>query len=174
MMEQFLNALLMGRDPKNGQRPEKPGFMIIGTQNPINMAGRRAASTALLRRMTTVILPEYDTNEIRSILVHKGIFYWDAVVMADAYQNKLDEAKKFHLSPMPCLRDLLKLADQQIKRVHLAQQRAALLSPPPKHDLPESTPEDTYSFFHAKKAKNTTTDATETMDNDHQPPSPRI
>jgi hypothetical protein len=55
MMERFLNDLLMGKRPKSDKveevtksiRPNKPGFMIIGSQNPITMSGRQAMTTAL-------------------------------------------------------------------------------------------------------------------------------
>ena len=47
MMEHTLNAMLMGFHPETHERPLKPGFMLLGTQNPISMAGRRATSTAL-------------------------------------------------------------------------------------------------------------------------------
>jgi len=41
MMERWLNDLLMGKNPLTKQRPKCPGFLIIGTQNPVTMAGRR-------------------------------------------------------------------------------------------------------------------------------------
>ena len=65
MMERLLNDLLMGKNPK-GQVGDtvKPGFMIIATQNPVTMAGRRAASTAILRRCISYDLPEFKPDEI--------------------------------------------------------------------------------------------------------------
>src|SRR3989338_5997055 len=48
MMESLLNDLLMGKMPDDpsitiadGKRVNKPGFLVIGTQNPITMEGRR-------------------------------------------------------------------------------------------------------------------------------------
>ena len=71
LMENLLNALTMGRTP-SGNRPKQPGFMIIGTQNPVTMAGRRAPSPALARRLTTINVPDYTTDELNQILIHKG------------------------------------------------------------------------------------------------------
>ena len=113
MMEQFLNALLMGRNPdNNNQRPTKPGFMVIGTQNPISMAGRRAASTALSRRMTTVELPDYTPEEMQAILVQKSTDPLDAKEVVESYVERQGYAKIHHLTPAPCFRDLLKAAEQ--------------------------------------------------------------
>lgn len=113
MMERLLNDLLMGKTPEN-KRPTHPGFMVIGTQNPVTMAGRRAASTALARRLTTVELPVYSQDEIKSILMAKGITTADALSISVAYQKQVDYAKKHHLMPPPTFRDVLKLADQII------------------------------------------------------------
>ena len=110
-MERLLNALLMGTTPE-GEPAKKPGFMIIGTQNPVTMAGRRAASTALSRRMTQTEFPPYTTNEIRDILLGKGLLENTATHLAEIYQSQVEHAKAHHLSPAPTFRDLLRLAEQ--------------------------------------------------------------
>ena len=110
-MERLLNTLLMGATPE-GEPPQKPGFMIIGTQNPVTMAGRRAASTALGRRMTQTELPPYSTSEIRDILLGKGLLENTAIHLAEIYQSQVEHAKAHHLSPAPTFRDLLRLAEQ--------------------------------------------------------------
>jgi hypothetical protein len=114
MMERLLNDLLMGKTP-DGKRPDKPGFLIIGTQNPITMDGRRAPSTALARRLMTVTLPAYTTEEMKAILGSKGLDQDTASLMVSAYELNVSKAHKKNLSPLPTFRDLLKLAEREIK-----------------------------------------------------------
>ncbi|NDH10024.1 MAG: hypothetical protein EBY16_10570 [Gammaproteobacteria bacterium] len=115
MMERLLNDLLMGKNPK-GQPGDtvKPGFMIIATQNPVTMAGRRAASTAILRRCITHQLPEYKPEEIEHTLVSKGISPEKAQELIAAYQTNRDYAIKHQLSPVPNFRNLIELAEALI------------------------------------------------------------
>lgn len=110
MMERLLNNLLMGKTPE-GMRPTRPGFMIIGTQNPVTMAGRRAPSTAFARRLMTVKLPDYSFEEVKTILIGRGIDAYEALLMASAYEKQIAYAQKNHLTPAPTFRDLLRLAD---------------------------------------------------------------
>ena len=116
MMERLLNNLLMGKNPK-GQSGDvvKPGFMIIATQNPVTMAGRRAPSTAILRRCITHQLPEYKPEEIQHTLVSKGISLEEAQAMTEAYEKNRIYAVKHQLSPAPNFRHLIELADNQLK-----------------------------------------------------------
>ena len=109
MMEQFLNSLLMGRHPDTGIRPQRPGFILIGTQNPTSMSGRTAPSTALARRMTTITLSEYTAKEMIDILVDKEILEKDAIQMVKAYLEQINYGKMHHMKPLPCFRDLLSL-----------------------------------------------------------------
>ena len=115
MMERLLNDLLMGKTP-NGERPQKPGFMIIGTQNPITMAGRRAASTALSRRLTTVELPAYPDDEITQILRHKGLNQQDAHDVMTSFKKQVAYAKENHLTPLPSFRNVIHLANSILKK----------------------------------------------------------
>lgn len=108
MLERLLNDLLMGKTPE-GERPHKPGFMIIATQNPCTMDGRRAASTALARRVLTIIVPEYTAEEMHSILVQKGIEPRQATAMVAAYEFNLQRARNEFLKPAPAFRDLCNL-----------------------------------------------------------------
>ena len=62
--------------------------MIIATQNPVTKAGRRAPSTAILRRCITHYLPELKPDEIIQILASKGISAEEVQAMTDAYENK--------------------------------------------------------------------------------------
>lgn len=108
MMEQLLNALLMGKTP-DGKMPTIPGFMIIGTQNPISMAGRRAASTAMARRTSTLELPPYPRDEILAILISKGLKKEDGDKILSAYETQQAFAKSHCLKPEPSFRDLMRL-----------------------------------------------------------------
>ncbi|NDH09891.1 MAG: hypothetical protein EBY16_09885, partial [Gammaproteobacteria bacterium] len=128
MMERLLNDLLMGKNPK--RKPDdvvKPGFMIIGTQNPVTMAGRRAASTALLRRVISTTLPEYEPAEIGHILKNKGVPAPVADDMMTAYEKKRAHAIKNLLSPVPNFRHLMTLVDYYLesRRPGLALEQSA-------------------------------------------------
>ena len=116
MMEQLLNELLMGKNLDN-KRPTKPGFMLIGTQNPVNMAGRRAASTALQRRLIKTILPEYTTQEMEYILTHKGVPNLEASAMVKAYEKNHRFSLENHLSDKPNFRNLLNIAEKRLKQI---------------------------------------------------------
>ena len=109
MMERLLNALLMGTTPE-GTPPQQPGFMVIGTQNPITMAGRRALSSALSRRMTTTTLPPYSENELSIILQAQGLPPHTAKALVDTFQEQVLYAKARRLTPPPTPRALFNLA----------------------------------------------------------------
>jgi hypothetical protein len=105
MMEELLNPLLMGKT-KEGVPPKHPGFMIIGTQNPITMAGRRGTSPALTKRMIREVIPPYPKEELEKILIHKGIDEYQAIDLTAAYETQLQKAACEKLNPAPTLRDL--------------------------------------------------------------------
>lgn len=111
MMERLLNSLLMGKTLDN-KPPSKPGFCIIGTQNPPTLGGRFIASNALSRRLITTSLPAYTTLEMQGILVEKKVERSEAIAMVDAYQYNWNKAKREHLTPAPVFRDLLRLAER--------------------------------------------------------------
>jgi hypothetical protein len=138
MMERLLNAMLMGHD-ENGIRPNSPGFMVIGTQNPATMGGRRVASNALSRRLMTLTVPPYNIAEIIAILVHKGVSTRRAEELANAFIVKLKKAKDERLQPAPTLRDLLKLAKEVIQSEEPLQ-KTGLQKLPEKTEL-KSSPE---------------------------------
>lgn len=114
MMERLLNDLLMGKTP-DGKRPLKPGFMVIGTQNPITMGGRRATSTALSRRLLSIYLPPYHEHEMKSILMLKGLDETETNRMVKVYQEKVAYAQVNRLTPAPTFRDLIRLSDEVIE-----------------------------------------------------------
>ncbi|MFI4919759.1 MAG: hypothetical protein ACHP65_09410, partial [Legionellales bacterium] len=118
MMEQLLNDLLMGKAP-NHAPPKTPGFMIIGTQNPVTMAGRRAPSTALLRRCISEMLPTYPNEELHNILLMKNATDTEASELIAAFNKNREHANINRLSPAPSCRDLFNFAD---KTIHERQQ----------------------------------------------------
>lgn len=109
MMERLLNSLLMGKALDN-KPPAKPGFMLIGTQNPVSMGGRLKSSTALSRRTYKVEVAEYPKQELTQILKRNGVEQEYAEVLVNAYQKKLDQAIKGNRKPPPTLRKLLEAA----------------------------------------------------------------
>ena len=91
-MERLLNDLLMGNSP-DGKKPEKPGFMIIGTQNPATMGGRQKASQALCHRLQTIILPEYSATEMQDILIAEKL---PASIAKDMVNDYIQQKKHIH------------------------------------------------------------------------------
>jgi MoxR-like ATPase len=123
MMERLLNSLLMGKT-LDGSPPEKPGFLIIGTQNPVSMEGRIATSSALARRLININLPPYTTEEMKIILEKKGIEPADAASMVEVYEKNKIRAQLEQLKPTPTFRDLIDLADRVLSET---AQRASLV-----------------------------------------------
>ncbi len=111
--EDLLNGLLMGTDPK-GQLARKAGFVLLGTQGPITMPGRQAQSRALARRLITVSQPEYTSKEKRCILrsCFPSLERDDAAALVKAFDKQLAVAKQHGVSPEPCFRDLVTLAQR--------------------------------------------------------------
>ncbi|WP_133130735.1 hypothetical protein [Legionella yabuuchiae] len=111
-LERLLNGLLMGKNPITGEVAKKPGFFLIGTKNPITMAGRRAPSTALERRLHTKQLPPYTPSEMTDIVMHMGVPADQAGKMIDVFCKQQDFARKNQLTPPPVFRDLHRLASR--------------------------------------------------------------
>jgi len=152
MLESLLNHLLMGRTPE-GNKPDKPGFMLIASQNPISMSGRRAASTAIQRRMVTEVLPPYPRDETMDILQHEQLNYRTAKDMVKALEKNQARAKREKLSPAPTFRDALRLAKRYIgsllnRHKHGRMQPSSSSSrPPPTKTLSPAR------FFSGKKER---------------------
>lgn len=120
MLEDLLNNLLMGIGP-NGERPDNPGFMVIGTQNPATMPGRSEKSSALAHRMTSVSLAEYTSMDMLIILCESiGIQPLDAMQMILVYETKQNFAINHNHKPVPCFRNLLNLAKETIHKSRLS------------------------------------------------------
>jgi MoxR-like ATPase len=120
-MESWLNSLLMGKNPLHPETPpENLGFMLIGTQNPITMGGRRATSTALQRRLINTGVDEYKPDEIKQILMPmlKDIVTEDEIdSLVEIYECARTHAVKHNLSPAPTFRDLMHLANSMSKKM---------------------------------------------------------
>ncbi|WP_419418832.1 AAA family ATPase [Legionella sp. D16C41] len=114
MMERLLNDLLMGYNEKK-ERPLRPGFLVIGTQNPVTMAGRKAPSTALSRRLIKTELPPYGSEEMQDVLGNKRLDEKTAAKLVNAYEIVTTKAAEEHLTPKPTFRDLLRLGDNILK-----------------------------------------------------------
>lgn len=147
MMERLLNDLLMGKTSE-GERPTNPGFLVIGTQNPASMAGRRQMTTALARRMTLVTLPPYTREEMVAIIERKKMPPAEAKALVIAYEKNLAEAKQKNLTPAPTFRDLLKAANRHLKKVA----RSALLQEINDeadylHQVMQNPAESSYRYF---------------------------
>lgn len=129
MMEKLLNSLLMGKTPENERPTIRPGFMIIGTQNPVSMAGRRAPSNALSRRVMTIELPDFPMDEAKAIMNETiGISEQQQTALINSYIKQAEYAKEHHLSPAPTSRDLFRCAKIMIQEenTHLLEQLDAI------------------------------------------------
>jgi hypothetical protein len=114
MMERLLNSLLMGKTLDN-KSPDKPGFCIIGTQNPPTLGGRFIPSNALSRRLINTGLPPYTTLEMQDILIEKKVDRDEAIAMVKAYEYNRNRAEREILNPAPTFRDLLRFAQRVIQ-----------------------------------------------------------
>jgi hypothetical protein len=112
-MERFLNHLLMGKTAE-GDPPKKPGFLLIGTQNPADMGGREAAGTALSRRFVTTKLPSYNAQETEAILLSKGVEQRKIRPLVNAFEKNVKKAKQEKLTPPPTLREVLRVAESEL------------------------------------------------------------
>lgn len=105
MLERVLNALLSGHDLE-GKPAANPGFMLIGTQNPVSYRGRLETPLALKHRLQIEKIDSYQRTEMLKILGHMGLPKRIARSMVD----ELIQASNLNL----CFRDLQKCAKQWI------------------------------------------------------------
>jgi hypothetical protein len=89
--------------------------MVIATQNPVTMANRLKPSNALARRFITTTLSDYSAQELRAILIQRGVLPEDAKDMVLTYQTKIRLAKQQQLKPAPTLTNLFRLADKVVQ-----------------------------------------------------------
>ncbi|STX51862.1 AAA domain (dynein-related subfamily) [Legionella busanensis] len=126
MMERLINDLLMGFNEKK-ERPNKPGFLIIGTQNPVTMSGRRPASDALARRLIKCNILPYPDTEIEAILRTKNLDQHQVTELIGVYNTQVNKAMRENLLPAPTFRNLLRLADSIVIGQNRGQQEIDLM-----------------------------------------------
>jgi hypothetical protein len=114
IMQGLFNALLMGEGPMK-ERPLKPGFTLIGTQNSVNMAGRRSLDASFKHRMLKEDVPDYSIAEMQDILRKKGVASRRVLALVEVFQNNRTYAIQNKHSPIPNFRDLIRLADDILK-----------------------------------------------------------
>lgn len=130
LLERLINAILMGEDI-HGRRAVNPGFTLIGTQNPVSMAGRKKASLAVQRRLINIEFPEYTPKEMVDVLVHKGCLKQDSCKLVYEFLTAKQYAHANNLQPEPCFRDLLRASEALIEgyephHAHLLLDKVAL------------------------------------------------
>lgn len=102
-------------------------------------------STALARRLCTVIMPPYPKEEMMAILTKKGVTAAKALLLVESYQEQLAYALKFNKEPAPTFRDVLKLAEQVRKGMEEA---------PEEKETEECKPLRKHSLFKDKQSIN--------------------
>ncbi|MGD9108510.1 MAG: AAA family ATPase [Gammaproteobacteria bacterium] len=111
-LEKILNHLLHGLDP-DGNKAKKSGLCVVGSQNFIDILGRRVLSPALQNRMLNVKLNDYSLEELQKIangLVKSSKKYVDNSDVQKLVQEFIvarNHAIEHHLSPPPNFRDFL-------------------------------------------------------------------
>ena len=113
--EQLLNALLSGVDLE-GNRPQNPGFCLLGAQKPITYSGTKAPSKAYANRVVNIWLNEYAPSELDYILGQKFNLPIDtAKKLTTQYIASSLYAQQQRIFPMPNPRAFFKQAEQ-VKR----------------------------------------------------------
>ena len=104
MPEQLLNALLEGHDLEDNP-PQKPGFLLLGTQNPITYRGRLKTTSPLEHRIQKVVLPTSTLLEKKRILEKMGLPSRIAQDILGEYSQRSDLT----------FRDVIKISKQWLK-----------------------------------------------------------
>lgn len=128
MLEKLMNRLMMGRDLQ-GNRPLRPGFKVIGTQNPIHYKGRKAKSVAEQRRFVRCEFSEYPYNELVAIIIKKGIKPTQAKQLAYRYLKTRDYAIKHRKKRIPTFRKLMKVVERIVSKAANAEVEPSMVQP---------------------------------------------
>ena len=108
--ELLLNALLSGVD-LHGKSATKPGFMLLGSQNPITYHFREATSKAAANRTITLQLDHCEPAELQQILKQKySLASEHADQIITQYTQARNYAKACKFFPVPNPRVLFKYA----------------------------------------------------------------
>lgn len=99
MVERLLNALLSGQTP-DGKKPDSPGFLLLGTQNPVSMGARIDQTEAQKMRMIKINLPEYSKAEMSEIIIFNGFPASKADELCVEFQNQQTQAKNKGEEPL--------------------------------------------------------------------------
>lgn len=111
--EELLNALLSGYDLE-GNPPKKPGFCLIGTQNPTTFHGRQPLSKALDNRLMLAELSHYNFSEFIQILTEKfQLLVEKAKTLTEEYFSARTYAQSQSLFPPPNPRNVMKVAEEE-------------------------------------------------------------
>jgi uncharacterized protein YjbI with pentapeptide repeats len=110
MMERLLNDLLMGIPPPGSTQLPKPGFLLLGTQNPSALPGRIKATQALNHRLQTIPITDYSFADMHKLLLQKGVDEHKALHLLEDYLI----AKRSN--PKLCLRDLISCAYKVLRQ----------------------------------------------------------
>ncbi|PWY57611.1 hypothetical protein DGG96_00490 [Legionella qingyii] len=120
--EQLLNALLSGYDLE-GNPPKKPGFCLIGTQNPTKFHGRLPLSKALDNRLMLTELSHYNFDEFIKILTEKFKLLVDkAQNITMEYFAARTYAQSQRLFPPPNPRNVMNVAEEEQHRPGVSMQ----------------------------------------------------
>lgn len=124
MLEQLVNALLSGQTPEGG-KPKRPGFLLLGTQNPVSMDNRIAQTHAQSKRVLKLTLSDYPKQEMRQVISdNKGLSGIQKIALVEAFQRQQDFAKREKLTP-PNFRDLLRVAGDEACQYGKAEEEAS-------------------------------------------------
>lgn len=108
--EKLLNMLIMGTD-ENGNKAKKPGFMIVSTQNSLELAGRQALPPPIKARFIRLEVNCYPQSELILILTDLGVDRITAQKHVDEFMLSVRYAEQHGLEPKPSLSHLLSGAD---------------------------------------------------------------
>jgi len=105
-LETLLNDYLSGVDV-NGSKPNKQGFTLIATQNPITYAKRQPLSTALQNRFQKINLKNYPLAELTEIMAQLSNSNEFAEKQVQQFSRAVKIAEAQNLHPKPTTRHLL-------------------------------------------------------------------
>jgi hypothetical protein len=110
-MEKFFNDALSGK--LEGMESPRPGFLLIGTQNPASMGARRELSEAMQRRLMHIAVDHFPHDEMVEVL-EKG--HNIAKPVAEEIVKDLEAVNRDRARPLS-MRSLIKNHQQAI--VHI-------------------------------------------------------
>lgn len=104
-LERQLNCYFSGLD-EEGNKPRKPGFMIIGSQNPVYYDNRYAFSEALANRFQLIPIKDYQDSEIKTLAQTLIVDRKEADKESDHFLSAREKARRDRKEE-PTVRDLI-------------------------------------------------------------------